>query len=135
MKMKLSVNELGAVLSHRQVEPPHQTWDLKSRAMIVILWGLFIYPTLDSELKSVRRKKISLDNLLKLFDGYFESQEECLERLFVLKQHDYIRFTQSEEIVPGTQLFASVNAAKMYNWFRNAAGARQLFQIYKKTAP
>jgi hypothetical protein len=34
-----------------------------------------------------------------------------------------------EEIIPGTGLFASVDAAKMYRYFRSSVLARKFFQL------
>jgi hypothetical protein len=113
-------------------EPPHRAWGLRDRAAIVILWGLLVYPQLDPDLKREKRTYwVNIEQLTCLFRDYVGDREQCLKILKRLQKHDYIRIKRNEEIIPGTGLFASVDAAKMYRYFRASVLARKMFQLEK----
>jgi hypothetical protein len=111
-------------------EPPHRSWGIRDRAAIVILWGLLVYPQLDPDLKRQNRTYwVNVEQLAHLFQDYLGDRKQCLKILHRLKEHDYIRMKGDEEIIPGTGLFASVDAAKMYRYFRSSVLARKFFQL------
>jgi hypothetical protein len=70
-----------------------------------------------------------VDRLVHLFQDYFGDREECLAILERLRKHDYIRMAGKDQVVPGTGLLASVDAAKMYKFFRTSVLARQIFRF------
>lgn len=105
---------------------PHPKWDTKTKAAIVILWGLLIYPQLDPELKQHATSLISYNRFQTMFMEYLEDEQECQKIVSLLHQHDYIRF-ENNQISPGTGLYISVDAAKMYSHFRSSVLARKLF--------
>ncbi|TCS95007.1 hypothetical protein [Hazenella coriacea] len=136
----LSVKEISSLLSTRwsspikkpnniQDQPPHHQWDATSQAVLVILWGLLIYPQLDPDLQSNQRSHITVDELIRLFGDYVGQQESCMNFLLMFKQHDYIRLEGKKtlRIIPGTGLLASIDAAKMYRYFRNSVLSRRMF--------
>lgn len=106
---------------------PHPKWDTKTKAAIVILWGLLIYPQLDPDLKEHATSRITYDRFQSFFMEYLEEEEECHKVLQLLNQHDYIRL-EDQQISPGTGLYISVDAAKMYSLFRSSVLARKLFK-------
>ncbi|WP_175552305.1 hypothetical protein [Seinonella peptonophila] len=110
--------------------PVHHSWDPTTRASLVILWGLLIYPLLDKDLKQ-EQKKISVDFLNHLFQEHFGGKDGCDSILALFQRHDYIRFTESRYIVPGTRLFTAVDAARMYPIFRTSLLARRLMKASK----
>lgn len=113
----------------QQNQPPHQQWDASSRAVLVILWGLLIYPQLDPDLKNNQRSHITVDELIRLFGDYVGQPEQCMNILLLLKRHDYIRLEgrKTFRIIPGTGLLAAVDAAKMYRYFRQSVLSRKMF--------
>lgn len=136
--MSLSVNEISSLLRSRlacpqETSPPHRDWDSATRAALVILWGMLVYPQLDPDL---RKKKgsyfIHVDQLVYLFEEYLGDRRECMKILSLLKQHDYIRLQAGERIIPGTGLLAAVDAAKMYKCFRSSVLSRKIFQLKQR---
>lgn len=128
----LSVVEISSILmsrstAHNCEQIPHRHWDSVKQASIVILWGLLIYPLLDPDLKQ-RKSEISVDFLCRLFKEYLGEKKECTETMILLKHFDYIRFSENQRILPGTRLFAAVDAAKMYALFRSSVIARKMYQ-------
>ncbi|SEM71716.1 hypothetical protein [Lihuaxuella thermophila] len=139
----LSVKEISSLLTSRWLfpklrladqenHPPHRNWDASTRAALVILWGLLVYPQLDPDLRQKGGiPSVTIDRLVHLFSEYLGEKQQCVEILFLLKQHDYIRFQANQRIVPGTGLLAAVDAAKMYKYFRSSLLSRKMFQYYK----
>lgn len=131
----LSVSKISALLSTRNIFStpqidkhlqPHPQWDDESKAAIVVLWGLLVYPQLDPDLKENAPTIISLTKFQQLFMEYLDEEKKCMEILDLLQQHDYIRF-KNKQITPGTGLYISVDAAKMYPMFRSSVLARKLY--------
>ena len=106
---------------------PHPKWDTKTKAAIVILWGLLIYPQLDPDLKEKATSFIPAGKFQTFFLEYLDDEQECIQILNRLNQYDYIRFN-NQQISPGTGLYSSVDAAKMYSLFRSSVLARKLFK-------
>lgn len=134
----LSVKEISSVLTTRwpssikkasENQPPHQQWDASIQAVLVILWGLLIYPQLDPDLQGNKRSHITVDELMHLFGDYVGEAEQCMDTLLLFKRHDYIRLEGEKtfRIIPGTGLLASVDAAKMYRYFRQSVLSRKMF--------
>lgn len=109
---------------------PHPKWRDETKAAIVILWGLLIYPRLDPDLRKRASSKIQLSRFKQLFMGYLNDERQWLATLDLLKKHDYIR-VEGQMMMPGTGLYISVDAAKMYSLFRSSVIARKLFQQMK----
>lgn len=135
----LSVSKISKLLSTRHIFStpkideriqPHPKWDIESKAAIVILWGLLIYPQLDPDLKKKSKAVISSAEFLRFFMEYLEDKRKCYEILELLNRFDYIRL-KNNQIVPGTGLYISVDAAKMYPLFRSSVLARKLFKKMK----
>jgi hypothetical protein len=133
----MSVREIGSLLTSRfssprfnpKEEPPHRQWNTVAKAMLVILWGILVYPQLDPDLKTTQRPIwIHMDQLIHQFGEYLGEKQDCLHILDLLRQHDYIRIEEEERIVLGTGLLVAVDAAKMYRYFRSSVLARQIFQ-------
>ena len=133
---QISVGEIGSLLTSRlsssrfnlQEDPPHRQWDPISKAMLVILWGLLVYPQLDPDLKTEQRPDwIDMDQFIHRFGEYFGERQEGLKVLELFRQHDYIR-VKEDRIRVGTGLLAAVDAAKMYQYFRSSVLARQIFK-------
>lgn len=130
----LTAKEMSSFLTTRYIfsDPvqnenmqPHQEWDTSTRAAIVILWGLLIYPQLDPDLRKNAAESISYKRFRNLMMEYLGEKHEFVKILYLLKKHDYIRFTDNK-IVPGTGLFIAVNASKLYRHFRSSMLAREL---------
>lgn len=133
----LCVNEISSILSTRTSFPkkspvesaPHKHWDACTRAAIVILWGLLVYPQLDPDLQQKNHKHtITISELQRLFLEYLGSEEQCMQILHLLKQHDYIRIAEDQNISCGTELFKAVDAFKMYQLFRGSILSRFFYQ-------
>ncbi|MBA4492924.1 hypothetical protein ACFO25_08455 [Paenactinomyces guangxiensis] len=140
----LSVKEISSLLTSRwpspkirssgkENEPPHRNWNSSLRAALVILWGLLVYPQLDPDMRNGKGIcSITIDQLVHLFKEYLGDKPECMETLFLLKQHDYIRIQANQRIIPGTCLLAAVDAAKMYRCFRTSVLSRKIAQHYQE---
>jgi hypothetical protein len=133
----MSVGEISSLLPSRfssprfnpKEEPPHRQWNAVAKTMLVILWGLLVYPQLDPDLKTRERSIwIHMDQLIHQFGEYLGEKQDCSKILDLLRQHDYIRIEEEERIVLGTGLLVAVDAAKMYRYFRSSVLARQIFQ-------
>jgi hypothetical protein len=133
----MSVKEIGSLLTsrfsssrfHPEEEPPHRQWDPTAKAMLVILWGLLVYPQLDPDLKTTQRSIwIHMDQLIHRFGEYLGDRQDCFRMLDLFRQYDYIRIQEGERIVLGTGLLAAVDGAKMYRHFRSSVLSRQIFQ-------
>lgn len=131
----LTAKEISSFLSTRQLysnpnmdskNQPHHQWDSTTRAAIVILWGLLIYPRIDPDLSKTRHS-VNIQDFMNVFCEYVREQEKCGKILQLLRRYDFIRLSD-EQISPGTKLFTSVDAAKMYCWFRSSILARNMFQ-------
>lgn len=137
----MSVKEISSLLVSRSTlhpsrtdDIPHHHWDLDTRAALVILWGLLVYPILDPDLRKNKEMGwIDVHQLTHLFKEYLGDQKECVEILFLFKHFDYIRLQSDGRITAGTELLSAVDAAKMYRLFRASVLARKLFQ--KKNIP
>ncbi|MBD1370975.1 hypothetical protein IC620_01180 [Hazenella sp. IB182357] len=136
---QLSVKEISSLLNTRRSIPqknpkiPHKDWGIAMHAAIVILWGLLIYPDLDPSIKSEKKHRtVSVEQLLFLFRDYFGDKQECMEMLNLLKNHDYIRMKNEDEIESGTGLYVAVDAAKMYTYLRSSVLVRQLNQTLER---
>jgi hypothetical protein len=140
---QLSVKEISSLLTSRwpfpqirladqENHPPHRNWNASTRAALVILWGLLVYPQLDPDLRQKDGiPSVTVDQLVHLFREYLGEKQECMDILFLLKQHDYIRLQENRRIVPGTGLLAAVDAAKMYKCFRSSLLSRIMFQYHQ----
>lgn len=133
----LSVSEISSILTTRTSFPkkspvetaPHKHWDACTRAAIVILWGLLVYPQLDPDLQQKKHKHtIQVSELRRLFLEYLGSEEQCMQILHLLKHHDYIRIGEDQSIASGTELFKAVDALKMYQLFRGSFLSRSFYQ-------
>ncbi|MCS1350190.1 hypothetical protein [Mechercharimyces sp. CAU 1602] len=126
----LSVRELSSLLmirhSYRSEQSVQQAWEPSSKAMLVILWGLLIYPQLDPSRPREKREAIDIDEIYQLFHDYIGSQQEWQTMLDQLSEYDYIRFVSDQKVVAGTKLWTSIDAAKMYQPFRASQLARTL---------
>lgn len=136
----LSVVEISSLLMSRCMmsenqlniqTPPHRDWDSLSRAILVILWGLLIYPLLDPDLKQ-KKREISVDSFARLFKEYLGDKEECMKKIMLLNEYDYIRLEEQNLIKPGTRLFTAMDAAKMYSVFRGSILSRKIYKSGKK---
>lgn len=132
----LTISKISELLSSRHIfsNPqmdeqlqPHPNWDSKAKAAIVILWGLLIYPQLDPDLQQNAVSSISITKFQTFFLDYLDDEQECQKILGLLNQYDYIRF-EDNQILPGTGLYISVDAARMYSHFRSSVLARKLYQ-------
>jgi hypothetical protein len=144
---RMTVREISSLLSsrhafpktnpvNREDDPPHRNWDFSTRAVLVILWGLLVYPQIDPDLKAYRQSgSIRIDRLVHLFREYVGDRDECERILSLLQKHDYIRFSGGERIIPGTNLLVAVDAAKMYKYFRASVLSRHIFQWMKDQEP
>lgn len=135
----LSVSKISELLSTRHIFStsqidehiqPHPKWDTESKAAIVMLWGLLVYPQLDPDLREKTSPIIPSTKFQQLFMEYLADEKKCSEILNLLYQYDYIRFG-NKQIMPGTGLYISVDAAKMYPLFRSSVLARKLFKQIK----
>jgi hypothetical protein len=120
VKLELRVKEISSLLTTRYPQlsgkgqeadgsdvPLHRDWDITSKAALVILWGLLIY------------------------HEHLGSEKQWRNMLERFVQHDYIRIQAPDRVTPGTRLFASVDAAKMYDLFRTSVLVRQLHTTTK----
>jgi len=111
--------------------PVHRDWDITSKAALVILWGLLIYPRLDPKMRLQPSPVISVNQLRASFREHLGSEQQWKRMLERFVQHDYIRIQAPDRVTPGTRLFASVDAAKMYDLFRTSVLVRQLHTTTK----
>lgn len=135
----MSIQEISSLLFSRykvkekpvsDQDPPHRHWNETERAALVILWGLLIYPKLDPDLKDGHLSDaVHIDRFVNMFQDYLGCADQCHEVLEKLKKHDYIRIRDEIWVVPGTGLFAAVDAAKMYRYFRSSVLSRKIFQL------
>jgi hypothetical protein len=141
--LELRVNEISSLLTtryplsgnhHEQNSsdvPVHRDWDITSKAALVILWGLLIYPRLDPEMRLQPPPVVSVNQLHASFREHLGSEQQWRSMLERFVQHDYIRIQAPDRVTPGTRLFASVDAAKMYDLFRTSVLVRQLHTTTK----
>ncbi|MBA4601409.1 hypothetical protein [Thermoactinomyces mirandus] len=114
----------------RDQEPPHRHWNETERAALVILWGLLVYPKLDPDLREEHPSDaVYIDQLVHMFQDVLGNKNQCHKILAKLQAHDYIRFRDETRVIPGTGLFAAVDAAKMYKYFRSSVLSRKIFQL------
>ncbi|WP_124727991.1 hypothetical protein [Staphylospora marina] len=141
----LSIREIGSSLPARRVfsgsaeerreEPPHVRWDDSVRTVLVILWGLLVYPQLDPDLRDRRTFTLRLQDLSRLFPDYVGDSDRCAALIERFREHDYVRVTEGGTILPGTNLMVAVDAAKMYAMFRSSVLSRQLFRQLENGKP
>ncbi|PTX58286.1 hypothetical protein C8P63_11733 [Melghirimyces profundicolus] len=113
---------------HRPDSSIHKDWDERSRASLVILWGLLVYPALDPELRTQREPSVREDEVYDLFRDYLGTASDWNNVLKQLKAHDYIRYRRDgQRIVAGTKLWTAVDAAKMYRLFRSSVIVRNMW--------
>ncbi|RAL25696.1 hypothetical protein [Thermoflavimicrobium daqui] len=132
----ISANEISLLLASRgnslspETDPkPHRLWDLDTRAALVILWGLLVYPLLDPDLKKNKQLGwIEINQLTYLFKEYLGDAKEFKDVLYLFKHYDYIRFRADGKIIAGTGLLSAIDAAKMYKLFRTSVLSRKLIQ-------
>ncbi|OYD08902.1 hypothetical protein [Paludifilum halophilum] len=106
--------------------PIHRDWDDPSRASLVVLWGLLIYPQLDPDMKKKNgERSVRFDEVYRLFQEHLGSARKWQEVLAQLKKYDYIRFRDERTITAGTRLWTAVDASKMYQLFRTSVLVRQ----------
>lgn len=142
--MGLRVKEISSLLTSRHpllsgnrneadgpAAPVHRDWDITSKAALVILWGLLIYPRLDPNMRRQPPPIVSVKQLRASFCQHLGSEQEWRSILEQFVQYDYIRMQAPDLVMPGTRLFASVDAAKMYNLFRTSVLVRQLHTTTK----
>lgn len=132
----LTAKGISSFLSTRQMyskpsmdsknNEPHLQWDSTTRAAIVVLWGLLIYPQIDPDL-SKTQQVVKIHDFVRVFSEYVSERKQCMKILQLLMRYDFIRLSH-QQMFPGTKLFTSVDAAKMYCWFRTSILARKMFQ-------
>lgn len=135
----LSVGEIGSLLPEiakrrgypdREDPPLHKNWDSVTRAALVILWGLLVYPRLDPDMRKRKKEPVVDRNVVyDLFYEHIGSEEVWEEILNKLRQYDYIRFREDDKLTAGTRLLTTVDAAKMYKVYRTSVLVRRLNQI------
>lgn len=134
----LSVGEISSLLpeipkrkiAEKEDPPVHKNWDPVTRAALVILWGLLVYPRLDPDMKKRNKEPIVDRNVVyELFHEHIGSKEVWEEILTKLKQYDYVRFREGEKLTAGTKLLTAVDAAKMYKVYRTSVLVRRLNQL------
>ncbi|MFC4076908.1 hypothetical protein [Salinithrix halophila] len=134
-----SLQEISSLLTSRlsvakknyanpwSMEPDvHRSWDAESKASLVILWGLLVYPRLDPDMKKNRERTISVNRIYQLFGEHLGSEKDWSQVVARLKKHDYIRFPTEETITAGTRLWTAVDASKMYHLFRTSVLVRKM---------
>lgn len=131
MSSILSTRYIFSAPQASKQEQPHQDWDTVTRAAIVILWGLLIYPQLDPQLRKTTSVGVDVSRVRDLMKQYLGEKQGSIEILQQLKRHDYIRFYH-QKVIPGTAIFIAVDASKMYRYFRSSVIARQLSQQLNK---
>lgn len=111
---------------------PHHRWDEASKASLVILWGLLVYPQLDPESKNRGRPAMHKEEIYRLFKEHLGTQTQWEGMLTQLRDYDYVRFTHDGSITAGTRLWTAVDGAKMYRVFRSSNLSRQEWLREKK---
>ncbi|PTM59711.1 hypothetical protein [Desmospora activa] len=135
----LSVQEISSWLTSRfggrvksqnqneQVNRPHQNWDDQSRASLVILWGLLVYPRLDPDWREPD-PSVQLSEVYRLFNEHLGSTDQWETIVHRLEKYDYIRRRLNDTVVAGTRLWTAVDASRMYPLFRRSV-------LYRKQSP
>lgn len=131
-----SAKEISSLLVSRSVGPEanpfsrpviHKDWDEVSRASLVILWGLLIYPRLDpDQKKQAGEPGMGLDQVYRLFSEHLGTALQWKNVLNRLKAYDYIRLSEGNQILAGTRLWTAVDAGEMYRIFRSSVLVRQM---------
>jgi hypothetical protein len=134
----LSVGEISSLLPEipkrridldKEDSPVHKNWDPVTRAAVVILWGLLVYPRLDPDMRKRKKEPIVDRNVVyDLFHEHIGSREVWEDILAKLNQYDYIRFRDEDKLTAGTRLLTTVDAAKMYKVYRTSVLVRRLNQ-------
>ncbi|MDR6225259.1 hypothetical protein [Desmospora profundinema] len=138
----LSVQEISLWLTSRfgrsvggqkekDEERPHQDWDDLSRASLVILWGLLVYPRLDPDWRE-RDSSVDLNEVYRLFREHLGSNDQWETLIRTLQRHDYIRFRPDDRVVAGTRLWTAVDASRMYPLFRRSVLYRKRSRDHQK---
>ena len=137
-----SAKEFSSLLTSRSVSPEpnslsrptaHQDWDEISRASLVILWGLLIYPRLDPDLENQETSGVSLDQVYHLFNEHLGTTHQWKQVLKRLETYDYIRFAENQNFVrAGTRLWTAVDASQMYRTFRSSVLVRKMRHTHEK---
>ncbi|SFS66848.1 hypothetical protein [Marininema halotolerans] len=105
--------------------PIHRDWDAVSKASLVILWGLLVYPRLDPDMKKNDEPHVRIDEVRDMFSDHLGADEEWNSVMKQLTKNDYIRC--SEGIVSaGTRLWTAVDASRMYHLFRTSVLVRKM---------
>lgn len=129
--------EFSSLLTSRSVGPErnsrsrpavHKDWDEISRASLVILWGLLIYPRLDPDLDT-GTSGVNLDQVHRLFNEHLGTTHQWKQVLKRLETYDYIRFAENKNLIlAGTRLWTAVDAGQMYRTFRSSVLVRKMRQ-------
>jgi hypothetical protein len=136
----LSVGEIGSLLPEtargdldKKSDPVHKSWDAVTRAALVILWGLLVYPRLDPVMsKRIKESVVDRTVVYDLFYEHIGSKEVWEEILNKLKRYDYVRFRDGDTLTAGTRLLTAVDAAKMYKVYRTSVLVRRLNQSVER---
>lgn len=134
----LSVQEISSWLTSRfgrrdkgqqqkeQASRPHQSWDDQSRASVVILWGLLVYPRLDPDWDE-DEPSVSLQEVYRLFTEHLGSTDQWEAIVDRLERYDYLRRRLNDRVVAGTRLWTAVDASRMYPLFRRSVLYRKQY--------
>ena len=129
-----SAKEFSSLLISRSAGPGpnplsrsaiHKDWDEISRATLVILWGLLVYPRLDPSME--HSGTVKLDEVYRLFNEHLGNVSQWKQVLYRLETYDYIRFAENKSLIlAGTRLWTAVDAGQMYRIIRSSVLVREL---------
>ncbi|SDW68163.1 hypothetical protein SAMN05444487_105120 [Marininema mesophilum] len=105
--------------------PVHRDWDVVSRASLVILWGLLVYPRLDPDMKKNGEPQVHLAHVRSMFAEHLGADEEWNRILNKLTRNDYIRCSEGC-VYAGARLWTALDASRMYHLFRTSVLVRKM---------